>query len=353
MQHSDFRHTCASWVTQNCVRFFSALALSRLILPVLACALIPAARAADGIVSVGSNTLEPVVRAWGEAFRKRHPEIPFSMQANGTVTALPALTAGDSNLAPASRALTRKEAAAFEAAHGYAPTGFRVALDALAVYVHKDNPIKGLSMDQVDAIFSKTQACQRGLFADTGNFNSWSDLSFSGLGAIRRYGRNQLSGTYDYFRKNALCDGEFKDDVEELADSQAVIDAVAADPSAIGYAGIGYRSDGARAVALSPDSSYFDSPYYGYVVDRYADDPNLERRYGWVVRGRYPLSRYLYLYVNRAVTGSGDDGSFQDAVQQFVEFALSDEGQAIVHDAGFIPLPGRVLRRERSLLADR
>lgn len=299
-------------------------------------------RAEGAIKSVGSDTLETVMVKWGDAFKAAHPDVTIEIAGEGSATAPPALTAGDSNIAPMSRTMTREEVEAYRTRHGHDPLAIRVALDALAVYVHKDNPIKGLSMDQLDGIFSKDHKCQTGLFADSGNIGAWSDISFSGLGTITLYGRNGLSGTHDTFRQTALCGGAFKDGVTELADSRAVVEAVANDPNGIGYAGIGYRTEGVRAVALSPDASYFDSAYYSYYVEKFKDDPDLERRYGWVVRGKYPLSRYLYLYVDRK-----PDGGMDPTVAAFVAFALSREGQAIVHEAGFIPLPEGVLKSER------
>lgn len=243
--------------------------------------------------------------------------------------------------------MTFQEIEEFRRGHGYEPAVYRVAMDALAVYVHKDNPVNGLSMDQVDSIFSETRRCSRGFFSDGQRIEDWSDVSFSRLGTIELYGRDELSGTHAFFADTALCNGQFKDSIVEFQNSAAVVDAVARNPNAIGYAGIGYRTEGVRAVALSPQASSFEGAYYSYYVEQHRDDDDLERRYGWVVRGRYPLSRYLYLYVD---AGNEETEALAHA---FIEFALSDEGQMIAHDAGFIPLPRAVAESERARLTER
>lgn len=305
------------------------------------------AQLAGTLTSVGSDTMREVMARWGDAFTQAHPDVAFEMDTRGSGTATAALIGHESNLAPMSRMMTAEEEEAFRQSHGYEPTVYRVALDALAVFVHADNPVNGLSMDQIDSIFSEDRRCQRGFFSDSSPIDDWSDVTFGQSGAIELYGRDELSGTYDFFVETALCNGRFRDSVVELEDSRAVIDAVAGNPNAIGYAGIGYRTEGVRALALSPQASNFEGAYYSYYVEQYQDDDDLERRYGWVVRGRYPLSRYLYVY-----TDEGDEHA-DDAVRAFMEFALSDAGQALAHDAGFIPLPERELETERARLAPR
>lgn len=283
---------------------------------------------------------------WVSEFTQVYPDVTFEIQARGSGTAAEALVQHRSNLAPMSRMMTPEEAEAFRQSHGYEPAPYRVALDALALFVHADNPVRGLSMDQVDSIFSEDHACHRGFFSDSGRIDDWSDVTFDRSGAIELYGRNELSGTHDFFVETALCNGRFKEDIVELEDSRSIIDAIAANPNAIGYAGIGYRREGVRALALSPQASNFEGAYYSYYVEQYRDDENLERRYGWVVRGRYPLSRYLYVY-----TDEGSDHA-DATVRAFMEFVLSDAGQGLAHDTGFIPLPSRVLESERALVDD-
>lgn len=304
------------------------------------------AQLAGSLTSVGSDTMRELMALWVSEFTQAHPDVTFEIRARGSGTAAEALIQHRGNLAPMSRTMTPEEVEAFRLSHGYEPTGYRVALDALALFVHADNPVRGLSMDQVDSIFSEDHLCHRGFFSDSNPIDDWSDVTFDRSGTIELYGRNELSGTYDFFVETALCNGQFKEGIVELEDSRAIVDAVAANPNAIGYAGIGYRTEGVRALALSPQASNFEGAYYSYYVEQYRDDPNLERRYGWVVRGRYPLSRYLYIY-----TDEGDDHA-DATVRAFVEFVLSDTGQRLAHDSDFIPLPGRVLESERALVDD-
>ena len=308
------------------------------------CAATAHAQPSGSLKSVGSDTMRELMDRWVDEFIRVHPGVTFEMQAMGSGTAAEALIGHRSNLAPMSRRMTAGEMEAFSQSHGYEPVRYRVALDALALFVHVDNPVRGLSMDQVDSIFSEDHHCHQGFFSDSGRIDDWSDVTLDHSGAIELYGRNELSGTYDFFVETALCNGRFKDGVVELADSRSIVEAIAANPNAIGYAGIGYRTEGVRAVALSPQASNFEGAYYSYFVERYENDENLERRYGWVVRGRYPLSRYLYIY-----TDEGSDHA-DATVRAFMEFVLSDPGQGLAHDAGFIPLPGRVLKSERALV---
>lgn len=305
------------------------------------------------LTSVGSDTMRELMAIWVSEFTRAHPDVTFDIQSMGSGTAAEALIQHRSNLAPMSRMMTPEEVEAFRQSHGYEPSRYRVALDALALFVHADNPVRGLSMDQVDSIFSEDHGCHRGFFSDSGRIDDWSDITFDRSGAIELYGRNELSGTYDFFVETALCNGRFKDGIVELEDSRSIVDAVAANPNAIGYAGIGYRSEGVRALALSPQASNFEGAYYSYYVEQYRDDENLERRYGWVVRGRYPLSRYLYIFTDESNQSDGDHERADATVRSFMEFVLSDAGQRLAHDTGFIPLPGRVLESERALVNNR
>lgn len=298
------------------------------------------------LTSVGSDTMRELMTRWVSEFTQAHPGLTFDIQARGSGTAAEALIQHRSNLAPMSRMMSSEEVAAFQQSHGYEPARYRVALDALAIFVHADNPVRGLSMDQVDSIFSEEHRCHRGFFSDSGHIDDWSDVTFNYSGAIELYGRNELSGTHDFFVEMALCNGKFKQRIVELADSRSIVDAVAANPNAIGYAGIGYRTEGVKALALSSQASTFEGAYYSYYVEQYRNDEDLERRYGWVVRGRYPLSRYLYIYTD-------EGGDHADAnVRAFMKFVLWESGQALTHDSGFIPLPRRVLEAERELLQD-
>jgi len=163
--------------------------------------------------SVGSDTLANLMTLWAEEYKRFYPNVNIQIQAAGSSTAPPALTEGTSSLGPMSRKMKDEELASFEEKFGYKPTAVPVAIDALAVYVHKDNPIKGMSIEQVDAVFSSTRTC--GGLADV---DTWGDLGLEGNWTkrdVQLYGRNSVSGTYGYFKKKALCKGDFKSNVNE------------------------------------------------------------------------------------------------------------------------------------------
>jgi len=203
--------------------------------------------------SVGSDTLANLMTLWAEEYKRFYPNVNIQIQAAGSSTAPPALTEGTSSLGPMSRKMKDKELAAFEKKYGYKPTAIPVAIDALAVYVHKDNPIKGMSIKDVDAIFSSTRTC--GGDADIAN---WGDLGLESDWAkrdVQLFGRNSVSGTYGYFKKKALCKGDFKSTVNEQPGSASVVQSVSSSLNGIGYSGIGYKTSGVKAVPLSKGDS--------------------------------------------------------------------------------------------------
>ena len=200
--------------------------------------------------SIGSDTLNNVMTYWAEAFGKLYPNVKIQVEGKGSATAPPALVAGTAQLGPMSRKMKPEEEDAFEKQHGFRPTRISVALDCLAVYVHKDNPIKGLTLAQVDCIFSKTH--KSGLqdiatWGEAGLEAPWDTMPIS------LYGRNSASGTYAYFKEHALFKGDYKDTVKEQPGSAAVVNGVAADRAGIGYSGIGYRTSEVRVVPLAKD----------------------------------------------------------------------------------------------------
>lgn len=234
------------------------------------------------IISVGSDTMNNMMALWAEGFRNYYPNVRVEIEGKGSSTAPPALIAGTAQFGPMSRQMTQSEIDAFEKAFGDKPTMLRVGLDALAVYVHKDNPIEGLTLAQVDAIFSKTLRCGLGASYDT-----WGDAGLSGDWSQRRislYGRNSASGTYGYFKENALCGGDYKDTVKEQPGSAAVVQGVTVDRYGIGYSGIGYATSGVRAVPLA----------------RAEGEPYIDTSTENVISGEYPLARFLYVYINKA-----------------------------------------------------
>jgi len=272
--------------------------------------------------SVGSDTLANMMTFWAEEFKRTYPNVNVQIQAAGSSTAPPALTEATSNIGPMSRKMKSREIEAFEKRYGYKPTAVRVAIDALAVFVHKDNPIEGLRIDQVDAIFSSNRKCGANEDVDR-----WGDLGLNGAWTgkdVQLYGRNSVSGTYGYFKKKALCKGDFKNTVNEQPGSASVVQSVSASLNGIGYSGIGYKTSGVRALPLSKkDDNYVDA--------------SMEN----AVSGKYPLSRYLYVYVNKH-----PNKPLSPMEAEFLKMILSKSGQKIVEKDGYIPLPAKVVQKE-------
>ena len=277
--------------------------------------------------SVGSDTLANLMTLWAEEFKRQYPNINIQIQAAGSSTAPPALTESTSNLGPMSRKMKGKEIKAFEKKHGYKPTAIAVAIDALAVFVNKDNPIKGMTIPQVDAVFSKNRRCG---FA--GDISKWSDLGLTGkLGnsSVQIYGRNSVSGTYGYFKKHALCKGDFKNSVNEQPGSASVVQSVSTSINAIGYSGIGYITSGVRALALSKKD---DGKFIPATTES-------------AISGKYPLARFLYVYVNKQ-----PGKSLPPLELEFLKMVLSKSGQQVVAKDGYIPLPAKVVAKQLALM---
>lgn len=275
------------------------------------------------VSSVGSDTLANMMTLWAEEFKRQYPNVNVQIQAAGSSTAPPALTEGTSQFGPMSRAMKSNEIEAFEKRYGYKPTAIRVAIDALAVFVHKDNPIEGLSLDQVDAIFSSTLACgmaeQISQWGQTGLDGDWSNRD------IQLYGRNSVSGTYGYFKDQALCKGDFKNNVNEQPGSASVVQSVSSSLNAIGYSGLGYSTSSVRAVPLAEAGS---TDY----VEANSDN---------AISGEYPLSRFLYVYINKH-----PNKPLGPMEAEFVKLMLSKQGQQIVDKDGYVPVPAAVVEAD-------
>jgi len=292
---------------------------------------IPPYKKASGVSgnlnSIGSDTLNNLMTLWAEGFKKAYPSVNVQIEGKGSSTAPPALISGTAQLGPMSRLMKPEEIDAFEKKYGYKPTAVRVAVDGLAVFVNKDNPIKQLTMPQVDAIFSKTR--KGGAASD---ITTWGQLGAQGEWAskpISLFGRNSASGTYGYFKEHALYKGDYKNTVKEQPGSAAVVQGITADKYAMGYSGIGYKTSDVRSLALAAKDG-------GEFV---ADDP------ANVYAGTYPLARFLYVYVNRAPGKPIDP-----LVRQFLEFVLSKDGQEIVVKDGYLPLLGKHVAEEKKNL---
>ncbi|MCW9023870.1 MAG: phosphate ABC transporter substrate-binding protein PstS family protein [Gammaproteobacteria bacterium] len=277
--------------------------------------------------SVGSDTLANLMTLWAEEFKRMYPNVNIQIQAAGSSTAPPSLTEGTSNLGPMSRKMKDKELQAFEKKFGYKPTPIRVAIDALAIYVNKDNPIKGMTIPQVDAIFSSTRKC-----GGKQDVSQWGDLGLTGSWANRKiqlYGRNSVSGTYGYFKKKGLCKGDFKNSVNEQPGSASVVQSITTSLNGIGYSGIGYKTSGVRAVPLTK------KPGKAFVA---ATPDN-------AIKGTYPLSRFLYVYVNKH-----PNKPLPPMEREFIKLVLAKAGQNVVVKDGYIPLPAKVAAKELAKL---
>ena len=279
------------------------------------------------IKSVGSDTMNNLMALWAEDFRKMYPNVQVEIEGKGSSTAPPALVEGTATFGPMSRSMKNEEIDQFEAKYGYKPTALRTSIDMLAVYVHKDNPIKSLTMQQVDAIFSKTR--KGGATAD---IRTWGDLGLTGEWKdkpISLYGRNSASGTYGYFKEHALFKGDYKDSVKEQPGSSSVVQGVASDRYAIGYSGIGYKTADVIAVPLkatATDEAIPADPEHAYT-------------------GKYALARFLYLYVNQK------PGAELDPLRrEFILFIFSKNGQSSVVKDGYFPVNAKIAGEELSKL---
>ncbi len=266
--------------------------------------------------SIGSDTLNNLMTLWAEGFKKAYPNVNIQIEGKGSSTAPPALIEGTAQIGPMSRPMKAEEIDAFEKKFGYKPTEVKVAIDALAVFAHKDNPLKGVTMKQVDSMFSSTRKMGGEDLTDWGQLglDAWKGR------AISLFGRNSASGTYGFFQEHALAKGDFKPTVKEQPGSSAVVQGVGADLYAIGYSGIGYKTSGVRALPIAGDDGKFH-----------------EADYDNCLSGDYPLARFLMVYVNKK------PGQPLDALTlEFLKFVVSKEGQAIVEKDGYFPMPAEV-----------
>ena len=276
--------------------------------------------------SVGSDTLANLMTLWAEEFNRAYPNVNIQIQAAGSSTAPPALTEGTSNLGPMSREMKDDELEAFESKYGYKPTAIPVAIDALAVMVNKDNPVKGLTMEQVDGIFSSTLKC-----GGAKEIETWGDAGVSAWASksIQLYGRNSVSGTYGYFKEHALCKGDFKNNVNEQPGSASVVQSVTSSANGIGYSGMGYTTSGVKMIPLAKKGST------NYVEATPAN----------AINGTYPLTRYLFIYVNKK-----PNQPLAPLDGEFIKMVLSKTGQQVVIKDGYIPLPAKVVEKELAKL---
>jgi len=283
----------------------------------------PVSGVSGNVSSIGSDSLNNLMTLWAESFNKFYPNAKIQIEGKGSSTAPPALISGTAQLGPMSRPMKGTEIDQFEKKYGYKPTPIRTSVDALAVFVNKDNPIKCLTLPQVDAIFSKSR--RSGYKED---IKTWGQLGLTGEWASRPvslYGRNSASGTYGFFKEHSLKNGDYKDEVKEQPGSASVVQGVTVDRYAAGYSGIGYTTAGVRAVPLAEKEG----------AKCYEADP--DNAYA----GTYPLARFLYVYVNKA------PGKPLDPVTlEFVKLMVSKDGQEVVIKDGYFPVPASIAKEE-------
>ncbi len=273
--------------------------------------------------SIGSDTMNNLMTLWAEGFKRFYPNVQIEIEGKGSSTAPAALVSGTAHFGPMSRPMKEKEIDEFEKQFGYKPTALAAAIDMLAVYVHKDNPIQGLSLQQVDAIFSKNR---KGGYPK--DIRTWGDVGLTGPWAnlpISLYGRNAASGTYGYFKEHALFKGDFRDEVKEQPGSSSVVQGVASEKAAIGYSGIGYITADVRAVPLAAAEG----------------EPFVQAEPAHAYSGDYPLSRFLYIYVNFKPGGELDP-----LRREFIRYVFSRQGQLDVVKDGYLPVTADIARQQ-------
>lgn len=281
----------------------------------------PTTGISGSIRSIGSDTMNNLMALWSEGFKKHYPNVKVEIEGKGSSTAPPALIAGTANFGPMSRGMKEAEIDEFESKFGYKPTVLETSLDVIALYVNKDNPVKGLSLKQVDAIFSENRAggYPKALetWGDVGLTGDWTNLPIS------LYGRNSASGTYGFFKSHALFGGDYKNSVKEQPGSSAVVQGIGSDKAGAGYSGIGYMTPDVRAVPLGID----EGNYYEAVAEN-------------AYTGDYPLSRFLFLYINFK------PGEKLDPLRyEFVKYIFSKDGQQDVVKAGYFPISQAIAKK--------
>lgn len=281
------------------------------------------------ITSVGSDTLANLMTSWSVEFRQLYPQVKFQIQASGSSTASPALTEGTANIGPMSRELKASEMTSFSRKHGYQPYAVKVAIDAIALFVDNNNPIDQLTLEQIDSVYSITRFC-----GSPSSTTYWRDLDPNSHYANRKikvFGRNSVSGTYGLFKQRALCQGDFKATVNELPGSASVVQSVAFSNGAIGYAAFGHKTAAVKALAIANNNNEF-----------------IPANTQTIASGQYPLTRFLFLVVNKP-----PHDPLPLLEQEFLRFVLSNKGQMIVQQEGYIGIPDDLVNAQlKSLLQE-
>jgi phosphate transport system substrate-binding protein len=251
----------------------------------------------------GSDTLVILAQKWAEVYMQEHPSTQVQVTGGGSGVGLAALQNQQTDLCNASRKIKAKEIAACIKAFGKRPTEYKVALDGISLYINENNPVQSLSLPQLDQIF-------------TGKTTNWKDVGGPDA-PIVLYSRENSSGTYEFFKDHVLQGKDFAASAQTMPGTAAILQAVAKDKNGIGYGGAAYAT-GVKVVKISKDDSSA------------ALEPSTEN----VSDMSYPISRYLYIYVNPAL----DQGD----IAAYLNWIRSDAGQAVVKDIGYFPLPNNL-----------
>jgi len=277
----------------------------------------PTTGVSGSIKSIGSDTMNNLMTGWGETFQQFYPAVQVEVEGKGSSTAPPALISGTAVFGPMSRPMKSAEEAAFQETFGYQPTVLRTGIDCLAVFVHRDCPLDEIDLAQVEEIFAKD-----------GTINTWGDLGVTDPAwkneQISLQGRNSASGTYGFFKSNALAGRDYRDSVKESAGSSGVIQAIGSEKFAMGYSGIGYATPGVKPLRISMDSGEAFAPVGENALS-----------------GDYPLARFLLIYINK------DPRQALDPLRaEFAKLMFSRQGQDIVLKYNYIPLPASIAMAE-------
>jgi phosphate transport system substrate-binding protein len=277
----------------------------------------PVAGVSGQLKSVGSDTMNPLMLLWTEKFKEYYKGVRSEVEGQGSSKAMPALIEGSASFGPMSRDAKSNEIGDFEKKYGYKPLLLPTAIDLLAVYVHRDNPLDEISISELDSIFSSTRKSggepidQWGQVGLTGEFESTP---------ITIFGRNAASGTYGFFKEKVLGNGDFRNTVNEQPGSTAVIQSVGENRFAIGFSGVGFKTSSVKILSLAPKKG----------------EPAMEATSDNAYNGKYPLARYLYLAVNHK------PGSTMDPLRrEFIRFIYSKEGQELVAKEGSLPVDSK------------
>jgi len=281
--------------------------LTQLIVPIALAivTVVPGLNATAGSITVkGSDTLVILAQKWAEVYMGKNPEVKIQVTGGGTGTGFAALQDRKTDLCNASRKIKTKEVATCMAAFGGAkPTEYKVAVDGLSIYVNTENPVKELTVEQLEQIF-------------TGKLKNWKEVGGKDA-PIVLYSRENSSGTYEFFKEHVLQGKDFAASAQTMPGTAIVLQSVAKEPNGIGYGGAAYGA-GAKHLAIKPTAS----------------EPAVEPTEENVLSEKYPIWRYLYIYVNPAL----DKGD----IAAYLNWIRSDEGQKLVKEVGYFPLPAQL-----------